>query len=294
MSTEPKVSVIEMLEYYAPHAVVTDGKTTNPPPEKQYGYFMGGDGRIATDAYAMQRAKSSYPDNWNAYYQIYKRWIGHRVFDCNALAEAFYKEKTGINIDTKAKLNFANWCSAKDKDLKDNKLLNLPQMRGVALFSGPTNSAAGITHVGFLFKKVGPGPLDWLVLECRGKEYGLVITTLQSRSWEWWGIMDKRFYYEGEKEEVNMPKIVTQSNAYSAEGLALQQMLNAYEYTSNDGNKLVEDGKPGTKTMEAFDAFRDAHGTTQPVTVEVPAALPDALTLAIAIGGKTYTAKLQA
>jgi hypothetical protein len=166
------------------------------------------------------------------------------------------------------------------------------------LFSGPTNSAAGITHVGFLFKKYGPGPLDWLVLGCRGKDYGLVITVLQNRSWEWWGLMDKRFEYDltadntiEEKEVIKVPKIVAKSNVGSNEGLALQQMLNIYGYTSTDGKPLDEDGKPGDKTMEAFDAFRKAHGMEKPI--EVPAALPDTLTLAVEIGGKKYALDLK-
>ncbi len=257
---------------------------------------MGGDGRIATDAYALQRAKSSYPNDWDAYYSIYKRWIGHRVFDCNAIAEAFYKEKTGISIDTKAKYNFANWCSETDKDLRDNKLADMPQLPGIALFSGPTNSAAGITHVGFLFKKYGTGPLDWLVLECRGKEYGLVITRLPNRSWEWWGLMDKRFEYDlaadwtanETKEEPTMPKIITKSLVVNEDVRTLQKLLNSLGYTYN-GEKLDEDGKAWDKTFAVLELFcADYIKSTT-----APAALPDTLKLAIVIGDKTYTSEMK-
>ncbi len=289
---KPKIS--EMLAYYEPHAIVTDGKTTNPPPKNQWGYYMGGDGRVATDAYALQRAKSSYPKDWDAYYSIYKRWIGHRVFDCNAIAEAFYKEKTGINIDTKAKYNFANWCSETDKDLRDNKLVDMPQLPGIALFSGPTNSAAGITHVGFLFKKYGTGPLDWLVLECRGKEYGLVITVLQNRSWEWWGMMDKRFEYDLTadntiitKEEPKVAKVFAKNLTKDPLVEQLQALLNACDYPCGD-----VDGKAGDNTMRALKAFCAAH--VEPVKVETPAALPDALTLSVEYGGRRYGLDIKA
>lgn len=204
-----KVKISGFLAYYEPRAVVTDGYTTDPPPENQIGYVMGGDGRIADDAYILKRAKSSYPKNWEPYYLAYKKWIGHEVIDCNAMMEAYYKRITGKNIDTKARYNYASWCSVRDVADLDNALADMPQLPGVALFSGPTNSAAGITHVGILLRKYGPGPLDWYVLECRGKDYGLVITTLKSRKWEWWGVMDKYFVYDltAEGEAAEAPQV---------------------------------------------------------------------------------------
>lgn len=294
-----KVKISEMLAYYEPNAIVTDGKTTNPPPKHQTGYVMGADGRIATDGYIKSRAKSSYPLQWEAYYEAYKKWIGHPVIDCNAVAEAFYKIVTGTSIDTKARYNYANWCYPKSPAEPDKLLAGLPQMPGVAVFSG--ESAANITHVGFLLKKYGPNPLDWYVLEARGKDYGLVITKLMSREWRWWGVMSKYFEYdltadcpvEETKEEPKVPKIVTKSNAYSEEDLKLQQMLNAYGYTSLDGNKLVEDGKFGTKSMEAFDAFRKLNGMTRTVEEQIPALPPDTLTLSISLGEKKYTIEMK-
>lgn len=163
-----KVKISSFLRNYEGHAVTTNEKAASKPPASQYGYVMGGDGRTATDDYIRARAKSSYGDKWESYYEDYKKWIGHRVYDCNSLSEVFYKEQTGISIDTKARYNFADWCSRKSGTKKDLTLAGLPQLPGVALFSGP--SAAGITHVGYLWKKTGSGPLDWQVLEARGKE----------------------------------------------------------------------------------------------------------------------------
>lgn len=52
-----KVNVSEFLRYYGPHAVVTNGKASSDPPASQYGYVMGGNGSVATDAYIKRRAK---------------------------------------------------------------------------------------------------------------------------------------------------------------------------------------------------------------------------------------------
>ena len=253
-----KVSIRALLAYYVPHAVTTNGKTTNPPPKHQWGYVMGGDGRVATDAYIMKRAKSSYPTQWEGYYNAYKKWIGFRVFDCNALAEAYYKEVTGVDINTKAKSNYASWCSVKSKAAKDSKLTGLPQMPGVAVFSGA--SAADISHVGFTLRKYGPGDLDWYVLECRGKDYGLVITTLKDRAWEWWGVMDKYFDY-GE-EAVPAPEkppsavviTLTSPLTRSPEIAALQAALNGLGYACG-----VADGIAGKNTLAGIRAFVEAH-----------------------------------
>ena len=34
------------------------------------------------------------------------------------------------------------------------------------------------------------------MLEARGKDYGVVVTDLKARNWEWWGVMDKYFIYD--------------------------------------------------------------------------------------------------
>lgn len=54
-----KVNVSEFLRYYGPHAVVTNGKASSDPPASQYGYVMGGNGSVATDAYIKRRAQST-------------------------------------------------------------------------------------------------------------------------------------------------------------------------------------------------------------------------------------------
>lgn len=205
-----KVKISEMLGYYAPHAVRTSGKMLMPPKE-QYGYVMGGDGRIADDKYLLSRAKSSYPEEYRAAYNATRKWLGHIVQDCNAVAEAFYKRTTGTGIDTKARLNYANWCGKKGNIGED-----LPQLPGVALFSG--SSTGSITHVGFLLCKYGQGTLDWYVLEARGRDYGLVVTKLVNRPWKWWGVMDRYFDYDIDRTYVPPYVLGTKGEHVAMEG----------------------------------------------------------------------------
>lgn len=189
-----KVKISDFLSFFYPHAVMTADKAPAAPPVHQLGYTLGGDGRVADDAYLRNRARIAYPDSWESYYKRTLKWLGRPVYDCNSLAEAFYKAQTGVNIDTKAKTNYASWCSYKSPTAPDKGLAAIPQMPGVALFSG--TSASSITHVGFLLHKYGSGPLDWYVLEARGADYGVVITKLAGRGWAWWGVMDKYFDYD--------------------------------------------------------------------------------------------------
>lgn len=68
-----KIKISSFLRNYEGHAVTTNGKAASKPPANQYGYVMGGDGRTATDDYIRARAKSSYGDKWESYYEDYKK-----------------------------------------------------------------------------------------------------------------------------------------------------------------------------------------------------------------------------
>ncbi len=190
-----KLKISDFLLYFAPHAVQTNGKAPDNPPAGQFGYVMGGDGRVADDTYLRARAKASYPDSWIDHYEDTLRWLGREVYDCNAAAEAFYKREAGIDINTKARLNYAGWCSVKSSPKPDSTLARLPQMPGVAVFSGGS-TADGISHVGYLIKKYGSGLLDWWVLEFRGRNYGCVMTRIKDREWRYWGVMDRYYEYD--------------------------------------------------------------------------------------------------
>ena len=44
---------------------------------------------------------------------LYWREHAARVWDCNGLAEGIYEDYSGVNINTKARYNYANWCGVK-------------------------------------------------------------------------------------------------------------------------------------------------------------------------------------
>ena len=44
---------------------------------------------------------------------LYWREHAQRVWDCNGLAEGLYKDYSGVNIDSKARYNYAQWCDPK-------------------------------------------------------------------------------------------------------------------------------------------------------------------------------------
>ena len=296
-----KVLISAMLKHYYPHAVLTGAKAKDPPPSGQYGYVMGGDGRVATDDYIRQRAKSSYGDNWRKYYEAYKKWLGRKVFDCNALAEAYYKQETGENIDTKARYNYANWCGEKSASAPEASLAGLPQKPGVAVFSG--SSAPEINHVGFLLYRYGSGRLDWYVLECRGKDYGLVITKLKDRPWRWWGVMDKYFTYDAgadwkpdeqnnddnnNEEENEMAGYVFKNVRPMQTGTRVKKLQDMLDEAGYDPKGV--DGKYGDNTHKAFLAFLEAHKSL----INVGEALPSSMAITVEAGGKRYSGTVKA
>ena len=125
-------------------------------------------------------------------------WREHckRVWDCNGLAEGYYKDVTGIDINTRARYNYSGWCSVKGS----GKVPDKHKVPGLAVFIGKT--AKEITHVGYLVApvKASDPDGDWWVIEARGVMYGVVKTKLSARGWNYWGYMDKYFDYSGHAE----------------------------------------------------------------------------------------------
>ena len=122
---------------------------------------------------------------------LYWRRNASRVWDCNGLAEGLYKDFAGVDINTRARYNYAQWCGVKGTGVIP------PQYRvpGAAVFWG--NTASGIHHVAFLYRPVDAKKPsgDWYLIEARGVNYGVVRTRLQSRKPNFWGWMTKYFDY---------------------------------------------------------------------------------------------------
>ena len=122
---------------------------------------------------------------------LYWRKHAKRVWDCNGLAEGIYKDYSGVDINTYARKNYAEWCGVKGAGLipADKRI------PGAAVFWG--DSAGSIHHVGYLVEPVVPGNPkgDWYIVEARGGNFGVVRTRLNSRKPNFWGYMDKYFDY---------------------------------------------------------------------------------------------------
>lgn len=202
-------------------------------------------------------SKGSSASSANHKKALYWRENAERVWDCNGLAEGFYKDKTGIDINTKARYNYAGWCGKKGS----GKIPTEYRQAGVAVFSGKT--AATITHVGYLLEPVNAGnPAgDWYVGEARGVSYGVVKTKLNSRNWNFWGVMDKYFEYEDTEPDLGygLGDRTLKKGIEGADVEELQEKLIALGYKLP---KYGADGDFGTETENAVKEFQQANGLT--------------------------------
>ena len=119
---------------------------------------------------------------------LYWREHAARVWDCNGLAEGLYKDFSGKDINSKARYNYANWCTSVKGTGMIPKQYRVP---GAAVFWGDT--ASTIHHVAYLYKPVKADEPDgdyWLI-EARGVLFGVVMTKMSDRRPQFYGWMDK-------------------------------------------------------------------------------------------------------
>ena len=158
----------------------------------------------AKDGYIMG-AKGQNPKNWaeNSWWftqysgekkkkALYWRANAPRVWDCAGLAEGYYKDMTGVDVNTRARYIYSGWCSQKGT----GAIPAQHRVPGAAVFIYSA-SAGEISHVGYLVEPLdAKNPAgDWWVIEARGVMYGVVKTKLSARGWNRWGLMDKYFDY---------------------------------------------------------------------------------------------------
>ncbi len=126
---------------------------------------------------------------------LYWRAHAQRVWDCNGLAEGYYKQVTGSSINARARDNYSDWCSPKGK----GKIPAKYRVPGAAVFM----RSSYIHHVGFLVEPVNKKKPegDWYVIEARGVMTGVVRTRLSKRSWNRWGWMTRYFKYDAPASE---------------------------------------------------------------------------------------------
>ena len=190
---------------------------------------------------------------------LYWREHAQRVWDCNGLAEGYYKDVTGIDINSKARYNYANWCSVKGT----GKVPVEHRVPGLAVFMGKT--ASKITHVGYLIAPVDASKPegDWYVIEARGVMYGVVKTKYNSRDWKYWGYMDLYYDYSGHSDGTITESVQTlgyrnlRKGDVGSDVKELQTLLLRWKSTCLP--KFGADGEFGSETRSAVKAFQDAH-----------------------------------
>ena len=147
---------------------------------------------------------------------LYWRENARRVWDCAGLAEGYYKDMTGADVNTRARYIYSGWCSVKGS----GAIPAQHRMPGAAVFIYSA-SAGEITHIGYLVEPVEAGKPagDWYVIEARGVMYGVVRTKLSERGWNRWGLMDKYFDYAAEAieptEEPRGPELTIAPGAWN-------------------------------------------------------------------------------
>lgn len=198
---------------------------------------------------------------------LYWREHAARVWDCNGLAEGIYEDFSGVNINTKARYNYAQWCGTKGKGM----IPAAYRVQGAAVFWG--DRAVDIHHVAYLYKPVDEEKPtgDWYLIEARGVMYGVVKTKLSERKPDYWGLMSKYFDYadaEVDPVEPALGERILKNGMEGGDVKQLQQHLIALGY---DLGRWGADGEFGDATEMALKTFQrdnqcDADGEYGPIT----------------------------
>lgn len=203
---------------------------------------------------------------------LYWRENAARVWDCNGMAEGLYEDYSGVNINTKARFNYAEWCSPKGEGL-------IPADKrtpGAAVFIH-SKAKGYITHVGYLVEpvEVGNQSGDWYVIEARGVMYGVVKTRLYDRGWNRWGYMTKYFEYD------TIPAQNTETALCKGDsGDAVKELQMVLITAGYSCGTYGADGDFGSATERAVKAFQADHNIAVSGKIdEATQAALDALTV---------------
>ena len=180
--------------------------------------------------------------------------------DCQGLLDAYFTYELGIKTDINADYNYRKWCTGKGKTSE----IERPYELGAAVFMA--NAKGRITHVGWICGLDSDG--EHLVVEARGLSYGVVVTRLADRPWTHRGLMTKKFDYKGDEPMATKFEVI--KPMLKGDGVkVMQNALNVNGYTDDNGNKLVEDGKWGSKSQAAFRKLLEAHMQESEIKVTV-------------------------
>lgn len=180
-----------------------------------------------------------------------------RVWDCQGLADGYVSEMTGVNVNVRARNNYASWCGVKGEgDIPAER-----RVRGAAVFM---DNGDYIHHVGYLVRPVNAeNPAgDWWVIEARGVMHGVVYTKLSERKWNCWGWMTKYFEYELAMDDVpgEYGWRILRRGMSGEDVAALQEDLISLNYSCG---RWGADGEFGRATESALKAFQHDHGLVE-------------------------------
>ena len=244
-------------------AVLANGTATNVGADPWH-YLYGSVRTNTTAARIAERWKNYYSSHgWSreAYDNATaKMQPDDYATDCQGLLDAYLTYVQGEKTDINADYNYRKWCTGKGKTSE----IERPYELGEAVFMA--NSGGKMRHVGWICGLDSDG--EPLVVEARGLNYGVVVTRLEDRPWTHRGLMTKKFDYK-EKEPM-ATKFEVIKPMLKGDGVKeMQKALNANGYTDDNGNKLVEDGKWGSKSQAAFRKLLEAHTQESEIKVTV-------------------------
>lgn len=239
--------------------------------KREDGYIMGARGQNPHTGYLdldETKVRDSWkPDGW--YYTQYTTeasraqalyWRDHctRVWDCNGMAEGIYEIHTGVNIDSKARYNYAQWCDPKGKGMIPAEY----RVPGAAVFWSNSNYAADIHHVAYLDRPVDPGHPegDWYLIEAKGVMYGVIQSRLHSRKPDYWGWMTKYYdYSEAADFTPAVPHLGDRILKNGSEGEDVKELQTNLIRLGYDCGKWGVDGEFGDATEMAVRRFQSQH-----------------------------------
>ena len=228
--------------------------------KRKDGYIMGATGQNPKKWSVNSWWFTQYKNNPTQYKKaLYWREHAQRVWDCNGLAEGLYKDYTGVNIDTKARYNYAQWCDPKGKGLIPSKY----RVAGAAVFWG--DSASSIHHVAYLYKpvKASQPSGDWYLIEARGVMTGVVCTKLTERKPNYWGWMTKYFDYDQPALHADdSPAVGNRTLKNGMDGEDVKQMQSNLIRLGYSCGSWGADGDFGDATEQALKLFQEQHGLT--------------------------------
>lgn len=221
--------------YYAPASIGAE----------PWVYLYGTTGKKVTQALLDERYENHYKNKMSIeQYRAYtKGWVETGVIacDCEGLLDFF------VGADVTANYCYVNWCKEKGRIENNISFLSTSNAAGCAVFVPNENNK--MCHVGFIIGR----DIDGIPLigEARGIAYGVTVTRLTDRPFEYWGRPTAKLSFPlSNIIPATMPIADIKNEPANTDRItALQIMLTA------NGYPVMIDGKIGTETRNALKAF---------------------------------------